>query len=223
MKKHILALLLSFIAFQSFSQTKELNPNIGGKIFHSLLNGADKPKGSPYFSNAFMSAKVDNVAGKTMMRYNVYNDEFEFITPKNDTLVLDKIADFGNITTINGKNYNLVAYTNRQGKLTNGYLINFYQKGDLILYKKENVTFYEARPAKTSLETSLPAKFVKADDTFYLKTKENAIVEFPESKKQLVKLNPAKKAEIETFLKENKISFTEDSDRIKIVDFLAAL
>ncbi|HMK06012.1 MAG TPA: hypothetical protein VK476_00695, partial [Flavobacterium sp.] len=91
------------------------------------------------------------------------------------------------------------------------------------LYKKENVTFYEARPAKTSLEASLPAKFVKADDTFYLKTKENSIVEFPDSKKQLIKLYPAKKAEIEAFLKENKISFTEDSDRIKVVDFLAAL
>ena len=82
---------------------------------------------------------------------------------------------------------------------------------------------YEGKIAKTSLEKDMPPKFVKADDTYFLGIKDRGIVEFPGSKKQLIKLFPDKKLPIEAFVKEKNISFNEDGDRIKIVEFLATM
>lgn len=230
MKKISIAfLLLSFLSV--FSQVRTaahrfevLDPNTAGKIFRNKTSGKDRPNGSPYLMKMFASAKVEGIAQNAFMRYNVYNDEFEFITNNNDTLVLDKIADFGTIT-FNGlnKKYQLTAYTNTKGKLDYGYLIDFYRKGGIVLYMKENIDFYEEKKAKTSLERDMPARYTKADDSYFLKVKEAAITEFPGGKKDLIKLFPDKKTEIETWLKANKVSFGDRADMVRIVDFLATL
>ena len=68
----------------------------------------------------------------------------------------------------------------------------------------------------------MPAKYYKSSDIYFLKTKEK-ILEFPSSKKRLSKIFPDKKEAIEAFVKENKIDFDKESDKIKIIDFLATL
>lgn len=198
-----------------------LDPSTAGKIFHNPQYEASKPKGSPYLNIMFASAKVENVDQKAFMRYNVFNDEFEFISPKNDTLILDKVADFANINFVaTNTKYKCVTYTNTNGKITNGYLISLYEKGEYALFKKQNITFYEEKIAKTSLETNMPAKYVKSNDSYFLKNKNNGISEFPTSKKALVKLFPERKAAIESFIKVNNIDFEIEKDMVKIVDFL---
>ncbi len=194
------------------------------KIFRNpKVQNADI-QGTPYLQKSFGLAKVENVKQKYYMRYNVYQDEFEFITPKNDTLILDKIKDFSRITFEGlNKKYVLIDYTNSAGKYTNGYLIELYLKGSFILFMKENISFHSGRIAKTSLEKDMPARYSASDNTYYFKNNEKGIIEFPENKKQLFKLFPEKKQEIEVFLKESKVSFSEDSDKVKIIDFLSTL
>jgi hypothetical protein len=205
-----------------FAQDNTASAKVSGSVFINPARQKVKPEGSPYSISMFTEAKVNNITTKYFMRYNMYDDVFEFITPKKDTLILDKIDDFNSITfTLTNKNYKLTSYTNSRGKFVNGYLVDFYTVGTITLFKKENVVFYEEKIAKTSLERSMPAKFIKSDDSYYFTTKEHGIVEFPESKKQLIKLFPNKKTEIETFLKATKISFNDDADRIKIIDFIA--
>ena len=225
----VLFVLISLISGTAFSQANGLNnryevmdPATSGKIFHNPKYEATKPKGSQYLNQMFASAKVQNVDQKSFMRYNVFRDEFEFITAKNDTLVLDKIEDFGNISFVaTNTKYKLVNYTDNNGKAVNGYLISLYEKGDYILFKKQNITFYEEKIAKTSLESSMPPKYVKADDMYYLKNKASGIAQFPSNKKGLVKLFPERKAAIEAFIKANNINFDMEKDMMKIVDFLA--
>jgi hypothetical protein len=226
MRKTILAFAFILLHIAAFSQTvrKEvLNPDHAGKIFRNPAKGKNRPQGSPYMQQMFASANVESLSIKANMRYNAFNDEFEFVSQKGDTLVLDKIEDFNNIffSGLN-KRYKLAQYTDAKGKLFYGYLIDVYQKGNYGVLKKENISFVEEKVAKTTLEVNMPAKYVKSGDTFYLK-KDTVISEFPETKKQLVKLFPEKKEQLEAFVKENKISFSEDSDRIKIVNFLATL
>ena len=199
-----------------------LDPQYAGKIFRNTNNQGEKIQGSPYYQLMFASAKVENVVSKAIMRYNAYRDEFEFIGPKNDTLLLDKIDDFGTIVFLgSNKKYKLVTYSNNIEKSHKGYLIELYSKANFTLFKREWVSFYAGKKAKTSLEKDMPAKFNKESDSYYLKDTNGNITDFPESKKQLTKLFPDKKEAIETFVKENKIDFDADADRIKIIDFLA--
>ena len=226
----ILSILLTLISITAFSQVNGVNnryevidPATSGKIFHNPKYEASKPKGSQYINQMFASAKVENVNQKSFMRYNVFKDEFEYISARNDTLILDKIEDFGNITFVaTNTKYKCVNYTNTNKKLINGYLIVLYEKEDFILFKKQNITFYEEKIAKTSLESNMPAKYVKADDFYYLKNKSVGIVEFPSNKKGIVKLYPEKKAAIEAFIKANDIDFDLEKDMMKVIDFLAS-
>jgi hypothetical protein len=233
MKKEIIAALLIF--FLIFSTSAQVDLQFGNidaimmnqgasKVFRNSKNNQRKIEGTPYNQQMFAIAKVENVTQKYYMRYNVYDDEFEFITPKNDTLILDRINDFSNITfTGTNKKYVLLDYTNSLGKLVKGYLIDLYSKGNYTLYSKEKVTYYDGKIAKTSLEKEMPPRFVKSENEYYFKNKENIITEFPDSKKKLIKLFPDQKSNIETFIKDNKIDFDLDSDKKRIVDFLSSM
>ena len=219
-KLFIFAFITTLNITSGFSQARVLSPEIAGK---TKGQKADKAEGSMYTQKAFAAAKVSSIEGKSFMRYNTFSDEFEFITPKNDTLILDKIEDFKEVMFIgSNKKFVLTPYTNNKNRLTYGYLIQLYEKGNYGLFKKENISFIEAKTAKTTLEMSMPAKYNKSEDTYFLKNKDAGISEFPDSKKDLIKLFPDKKQSIETFVKEQKISFDKEADMIKIVDFLAA-
>lgn len=227
MKKYTLLFLL-LITVKIQAQNSDFK---GRKITPSNVHitGLDvyineKPLGSPYLQKMFSATSVKNISPNPYMRYNVYADEFEYITPKNDTLALDKIDAFESITFVSThKKYRLTLYTNTKNKFVNGYLIVLYEKSDFALFMKENIIFYEGKKAKTSLEKDMPSRFTKTDDSYFFKNKDKGIIEFPTSKKALVKLFPEKKTEIETFVKENKISFDEEEDMKKIIDFLAIL
>lgn len=193
-------------------KTSKYNSNLRTKIV-----------GSPYTQKMFAQAKVGTLEQKNFMRYNVFNDEFEFISSQKDTLILDKIEDFGTIIfPETNKKFQLIAYTNSKNKLFYGYLINLKETNGFTLFKKENIIFTEEKIAKTSLEVNMPAKFVKSGDTFFLKNKDKGTSEFPENKKGLLKLFPDKKEAIELFLKENKTDFDSETDLMKIIDFIAS-
>ena len=223
-------LVLFFVSFVSFSQNQGvgfryevLDPNHAGKIFKNLQLESEKPSGSPYLQSKFTLVKVESVKEPTLMRYNVYKDEFEFITSKNDTLILDKIDDFSNIKfTVSNVKYKLLNYTKIKKGSYKGYLIDIYQKGNFGIYKKENILLTEPKIAKTTLETSMPAKYYKSRDVYYFKNNNLEIAEFPNSRKNLLKLFPDKKEVIENFIKENKIDFDIEKDMIKVVNFLAS-
>jgi|JI10StandDraft_1071094.scaffolds.fasta_scaffold75976_3 hypothetical protein len=221
-------LLLLFISLSSYSQNgfnlkfEVINPNHAGKIFHNPTSETNKILGSPYSERKFLYAEVEGVANKYFMRYNAYDDSFEFITFENDTLALNKTDDFSSIKfTKTHKKYCFVNYLSEGGKRIKGYLVELHNKADLALYKRESITYYAGKKAKTTLESDLPAQYSKVSYSYYFKTKSGNIIKFPESKKQLTKLFPDKKEAIETFIKENKIDFDADADCIKIIDFLA--
>lgn len=192
-------------------KTSKYNSNLKTKIV-----------GSPYTQKMFAQAKVGTVEQKNFMRYNVFNDEFEFISAQKDTLILDKIEDFGTIVfPETNKKFQLVTYTNSKNKLFYGYLQNLKENNGFAIFKKENIQYVDGKIAKTSMEVNMPAKYVKMDDTFFLKNKDKGTSEFPENKKGLLKFFPDKKDAIESFLKENKIDFDSESDLMKIIDFIA--
>jgi hypothetical protein len=107
--KNFKIVLFVFLVFQLnlYAQlpvkTSKYNSNLKTKIV-----------GSPYTQKMFAQAKVGTVEQKNFMRYNVFNDEFEFISAQKDTLILDKIEDFGTI---------VFPETNR--KVSIGYLHKF--------------------------------------------------------------------------------------------------
>ena len=217
--------LFSQAQFNGFNMKYEvLDPNTAGKIFRNPISTANRPEGQPYLVPAFQWAKIERVNQKARMRYNVYADEFEFITPKNDTLILDKLSDFSPIFLGEPEvKYVLTTYTHRSGKNHTGYLIERHTEGNFTLYSKENISFYDGKTAKTTLETSRPAKYVKAAETFYLKKEKVGVFEFPSTKKQLIQLFPSQKEQIEDYFKQHPLDLKQPNDRLELMVFLNGL
>ena len=197
------------------------NAKVSGSLYINPVKAEDKPLGSPYSEISFAKANVSKINTETYMRYNTFADEFEFITPKNDTLILDKLEDFAQINFMGiNKKYELLAYTDNK-KLVYGYLIISHETNGFTLYKKENVNYTEAKIAKTSFELNMPARFTKVGDTFFFKNKSGTTTAFPDGKKALLKAFPEKKSAIEAFLNENKLDFKSEKDLQKLMDLIA--
>lgn len=211
--------------FNGFNMKYEvLDPNTAGKIFHNPQKELIHPQGQPYVNTQFQWAKIEAVHQKALMRLNAYTSEFEFISPKGDTLVLDKLSDFSPIEfPESGSKYVLSTYTLRNGKNYTGYLKELFVDGIYTLYSKDNVTYYEGKEAKTTLETARPAKYANAKETYFLKKEKAGVFEFPANKKQLLNLFPSQKEALEAYLKTAAINFDVPADRIKLLHFLASL
>jgi hypothetical protein len=217
MKKYIL--LITFLSGISFLGYSQAIPFVGKKV---RTLETIKIQGSPYQDKMFARAKIGKIDQAIFIRYNVFKDEFEYITPKNDSLILDKIEDFGEIVFANtNKKYKLTTYINSENKLFYGYLVELYTKNKTLLYKKYNVSFTDEKLAKTTLEQDKPAKYNTSSPFYFIKYDDKIPTEFPTNKKGLLKLFPEKKEAIETFLKENKINFSDENDLKKVVDLIA--
>lgn len=224
MKKLLAVVFIgSFCSIAGYSQDNERNEVLEVIDYMARTkqaNYSSKTAGSPYINKFFQSAKVDNVSQSAAMRYDAYQDEFEFIKGR-DTLVLNK--EKYNSITFMGSNtkYKLVDYT-KKGKKINGYLISLYEKGDYALFKKQNISYEPEKVATTSFDRSIPASFVKDSDTFFIKDKDRGISELPKNKKGLIKLYPDKKDQLEAFIKQNDTNFDNEADLKKLIEFLAS-
>lgn len=224
MKKNIIIITITLLSVSMYSQDIDRiminDVLIDMARLRPFYYEPNKTVGTAYINNNFLPATVGDLKGNALVRYDVHNDEFEFVKGK-DTLLLYKDAKFGTITFANtGTKYKLIEY-NKKGKLAQGYLIWLFEKNNVTLFKKQNISFTNERLAKTSFETNQPAKFERGKDTYFFKDNDKPVFEFPSNKKGLLKLYPEKKTEIESFIKQNNIDFEKESDIIKLIEFLA--
>lgn len=225
MKKNITAFVFALVSIFGYCQNHE-NDRITDVLNEYALNKQlkyepSKTLGSPYLNKLFAPAVVSGVSKNAMMRYDAFSDEFEFVNSSKDTLVFNKVEPYNTITfTITNTKYKLVDY-DKKGKTVTGYLIWLCEKNDFTLFKKQNVVYTDEKIATTSFDRNLPAKFDREKDSFYFKNKNQGIIEFPTSKKGLLKLFPDKKDALEAFIKENNIDFKNEADLIRVAGFLA--
>jgi len=215
--KSILLILFSWIGFFSLSQ----NTNVSISSGHSFnIIHDDTPatvSGTMYYNESFMQAKIDNDEEVVFLRYNAFRDEMEF-KQGNDTYYLVKddntIVNFFN----NNKVYQYLKYVDVDKVEKRGFLLKVVD-GQKSMYKSEKIILIPERPSTTGYEIPKPAEYKKGKEIFYIKIEEKTIV-FPKNKKELLKTFPNKNKEISDFLKANKISFSNESDLIKLTKFL---
>lgn len=180
--------------------------------------------GSPYLFEKFYKAEIKNVPEIIMVRYNAESDVMEvevnegdqpMVLPKNETYEEIKIVATGML-------FRLVNYKDLKGKENFGYLIEQKSKNGVVLYKKERTLFIPEKQPTNSYDVYSPPKLDKLSPEYVLDYKGN-INSFPKNKKGLVSLIPEKKQAIETYLKQNKVSFKDESDIIKLAEFLGSL
>ena len=218
MKNKLILLLLFFFTSLSFSQ-----------IFDKLSRSADifNPNGGLNFNNGYNSKQVkiegsnhlfeswdgDYILQTTKgIRYNINNLNYNLESKKIESIVAkDSVFELRT---------NLIDYVfadNNKYKVINDELFQELNTGTLKIYKQYTVRIRDAfvNP-QTKVETGLP-QYIKDFNYYYYKN--NELVAFKLKKKDVLNMLKDKEEEIKKYVSENNISFKDESDVVKIVDY----
>jgi hypothetical protein len=212
--------------------------NIGDKnytapFFNSLIQRSEykqgnvnekKVDGSPYTNELFTPSEIVGIPYNFNMRYNAYADEVEVEKAKGEVYALKKDNEFKTILIDQGRyKLQLVNYWISSKKEVYGYLVELIAINGTGLYRRDKMNLIAGKEAITSFDIAIPPKLVRSKDRFYLKQKENNIIEFPENKKQLIQLFPSFQKEISNFINEKDIDFKSEKDLIQLTEFISTL
>jgi len=183
-----------------------------------------KIEGSPYLSNIFLPTQIfyeDEGMGTVYYRYNAYNEEVEI---KENNTETEKIRALGKDKKIhlivNGQTMSFKTFVDGKNSTKNGYL-TLLRDGTYKLYKKLRVSFKDSKKGENSFVQDRPAKFSQFDE-YYLEVEGvNKISHVALNNKKVLELVASdKKAELKSFLKDNKLKVKSEKDLIQVVDFL---
>jgi len=181
-------------------------------------------EGSRYFNESFLFSKIfykgQPFKEVFSARYNAFEDIIELDKgTHHEALLKDE-----NVTCeIGGALYIYQKFIPKKGKDTKlGYLKLLYKDSNKKLFIREHVRFKEAKPAKTSMTASFPAKFVQKQ-SFYFQNQnmEDAI---PITKKSVLTVfEDIHKDEIKSYIKTNKLDLNNKNDLIKLFKFNSSM
>lgn len=194
----------------------------GSGFINTKKVSSEKATGSKYFIETFSPAKVGSSNQVYLVRHNAYTDEMEIkvneeikALPPEPNVVISLVNS--NIA------YEFADYTDAKGIKNQNYLTIISNTPGVKIYRKDKIFLKPESQPTSGYDQYKPAAYKKTNPEYYVKVGNNAVVPFSAKKKDAVKLVSGKEKEISDFIKENKISFTEDVDLNKFGVFLNTL
>jgi len=179
-------------------------------------------EGSPYYKDNFQIGGIYNAEGVVVsgipMRYNIFADEIEMRPSSNpdDTTIKSLVKSTDIFAKIGTDNFIYILNTNSGDK--SGYFSVLLDGTYFDLYKKSTVNYIKKKFAETNYQKDQPAKFIKKE-VFYLVDNKGVFYELPSKRKSFISLFKQKSKELESYIKDNKLNITKESDMIKIVSY----
>lgn len=214
-----LVLFIAAAMFFSFNSNAQFNVNGEQTILTpkekedipAVLQGIQYKK---YLTKDYKPAFVDDIKDQAFLRYNIYEDQMEFIKG-NQIYYLKK--DVGRTVRFT-KNLTYEVFE------INGELRYFLvqTEGENILLTKQVVKYVDALEPNSGYDRGRPADYKRKKDEFYLSTK-NGITKLPTKKKKLLEFFGAKSSKIKTFLKKNRLGYKKAEDLKEIVNYYNTL
>jgi hypothetical protein len=165
-----------------------------------------------YVTQDYKPAYVDDFKQKAFLRYNIFDDEMEFMKGDNTYYLKKEVGR--KVTFDNNTSYEVFELN---GDL-NFFLV--HQKGKNSLLAKQIVKFYEGREASSGYDKAKPADFKRKSDVLYILINGNNLVQVPSKKKDFYTVFGSNATAIKNYMKENKLSFKKTEDLKKVVGYL---
>ncbi|MCK4700254.1 MAG: hypothetical protein KAT38_07960 [Bacteroidales bacterium] len=200
----------STIGIEQFLHYERLNKDVEKRNPNPYENNI----GNPYLFRDYANGEIvtiDNFRYNGKMRYNIYDDEIEYLVNDDKFWVSNPwVLDFITIDSITF----IYCSADRQNKDEGSYYI-LLVSGDCKLLLKKGVILNDPVVAKPYVEAK-PAEFVGRRDFFYILLENQEPVKIT-SKQKLLELFPEKTKQMKNYLK--KISLNKGKDLIKLVEW----
>ena len=204
----------STVGIEQFLQYERLNKDVRKRNQNPYENNI----GNPYLFKDFANGEIvtiDNFRYNGKMRYNIYDDEIEYLVNDDNFWVSNPwVLDFITIDSITF----IYCSADSQNKDEGSYYI-LLVKGDCKLLLKKGVILNDPVVAKPYVEAK-PAEFVDRRDFYYILLENQEPVKIT-SKQKLLELFPGRTREMKNYLK--KISLNKEEDLIKLVEYYNGL
>ncbi|WP_447635152.1 hypothetical protein [Flavobacterium microcysteis] len=226
--KKILFLSISLTAlFSNFAEAQinaqqTVNDIANNERRFADKNKVDKTAGSKYFNETFLPARIAGSNEIILVRHNAYTDDMEVSINNEVKLVPSELNMVINMTN-SATSYEYVEYTNEKGVKKTGYLKLISNNPKVKIYKSETVYLKPEVHPSSGYDSYQPATYAKSKDEYFFKLGESEIKTLPLKKKAIVSIVPEKEKEIASFIKENKISFSEEADLNQLGKFINSL
>ena len=210
--------------FLTYSQVQVISPEL--QRFYNDFENLQKFNetaevdydGSPYLNKEFVSGKIILANGmeykNIMLRYNIYNDEFEF-SNKNKVLALKKDPQFSAFV-IGEKEFCYKKFLLKE-RPKESYLLKIIG-GEFSLYLKYNIVLREEEEPKPFQEARKP-NFVLQNPYFLIGSEEKGIVVI-KNLKDFYKSYPDIEDLVRDFAGQEKLKLKSERDYIKLVSYL---
>ncbi len=186
----------------------------------SVIKEDEKIVGTAYLEKGFQPGQVfynETSIGDYLLRYNVYNEEFEILNTDESMSAVSKTSEVN--VKVGLKKYVFKYYKEDDGRSKFGYFEVMSNMSDkAILLKKNKKLFSESRKAVTSFDVNRPARFVTME-TYYLLFSDKEIVKIRLQNSFINRFFKKRGVNVKSFIRENMLDVKDISDLKKVIDY----
>ncbi|NAS11173.1 hypothetical protein [Poritiphilus flavus] len=182
----------------------------------------DETEGSPYLYEDFLPAQINNIKETKMVRFNAVENVIEVKQGENILGLTMSKAYSVKLRDGSERIFEIHPVETENGKQEKVFLEKVFSNDKFMLYMKENIRYVEAKPAKSSYDQPIPAKFVKNKNSFYLIEQDSEgqkLVLLPKKKKTLIKTFGDKGKTIDKKIKKEGLKLNEKNDMVTILSY----
>ena len=218
--KQIIVLLVAVFAFSLTADAQIVRVN-GMEQILSPKEADEVPvdlKGiqyKKYISKDYKPAYVDDFKERAFLRYNIYEDQMEFV--KDDNIYYLK-KDIGRKVHF-ADNTNYLVF----GLEGEPQFFLVHEEGKSMLLAKQIVRYVEAREPNSGYDRGTPADYKRRKDELYLAIEGKNLVKIPRKKKAFFAIFGSNASKIKDYAKKNRLGYKSASDLKKIVAYFNTL
>lgn len=219
--KQILGILVAVFAFSLTANAQLINVN-GYQQILNPVEADEVPDAlkaiqfKKYLTKDYKPAHVDDFKEKAFLRYNIHEDEMEFV--KGDNIYYLK-KDVGRKVRFDSTKEEYVVY-NFEGE---PHFFLAHVEGKNKLLARQVVKFVEERKAETAYDRDKPADYKRKKDELYIVLEGQDFTKVPRKKKEFYALFGSKTSDVKAFIKKNKLGYKKAEDLKKILTFYNGL
>lgn len=184
--------------------------------------GLEDIQGTVYLEENFKKGYIYyryTLYGEYELRYDAFNDEVELRRENGNSIeALHKNEVIS--CQIEDEKFHYLAFKIFSNEIRKGYLITLHQGKNYTLYIRKEKIFKEGKPAKTSLGSSFPPRFLD-EQTYFVSVDKGIPFQIRNSKKDILKLVDGNhRQRFKTFLKEKNLNIKEQSHLIQALVYM---
>lgn len=173
-------------------------------------------KKKKYLTFSYELALVDEYDTKSRVRYNIYEDQIEFI---KDNSIYYLVKEVGRrIYFIESKELYKVFRLDDEPRF-----FKVHVEGKNSLLAKQRVRYIEPRKALSGYDRAKPANYRRMKDELYIALENRNPVKLSKDKKEFLEIFGDKSKEMKTFIKHNKLNYRKVEDLKKIIQYFNIL